>query len=186
MPPTAQKPPPSAAPAAPAKNMRKYRVCAGGCFINGNQRLSAGAIFDGDPISVGILDALKNGYIEQATGPAKAQESLIERVPGRDTRPALRNTKNPDGTQETVMTAHAGGITQSISKPAQPPASIVQPRSKWDVDPATLEGKTIEQLNVMVAERDPSIQAFPTAPEAAAFLCQDFNRPDAPAVPPAE
>lgn len=184
MPPTAQKLPP---PAAPAKLMRKYRVSPGGCFINGNQRLSAGSVFDGDSLSVGILDALKNGYIEQATGPAKPPQAAVEKVPGRDTRPGLPNRKNADGTQETVMTAHAGGISQQISKPAQAPASIVQPRSPWMLDPATLEGKTIEQLNVMVAERDPSIQAFPTAPEAVAFLSQDFDRPDAPAtVPPTE
>jgi hypothetical protein len=50
-------------------------------------------------------------------------------------------------------------------------------KSRWSIDPATLRGMTLEQLNVMVAERDEKgeIKAFTTIEEAIAFLSQDFE-----------
>lgn len=45
---------------------------------------------------------------------------------------------------------------------------------KWNLDPATLSDKSIEQLNAMVLERDPKVKPFDTPEEAMAFLSSDF------------
>lgn len=46
--------------------------------------------------------------------------------------------------------------------------------SKWNLDPHTLVSKSLTELNVMVAERDPEIEPFDTPGEASAYLSQDF------------
>ena len=48
------------------------------------------------------------------------------------------------------------------------------PVSKFIFDPATLEGKSVEELNVLLKECDPEIEPMDTAAEAVAFLTQDF------------
>ena len=47
----------------------------------------------------------------------------------------------------------------------------------WDLDPETLIGKDVNELNVMVAERAQQvIDPFETVEEAAAWLSQDFHK----------
>lgn len=46
--------------------------------------------------------------------------------------------------------------------------------SRWDLDPATLRGKKIDELNVMVLERDPAVKPFDTEKEAIAQLSMGF------------
>jgi len=46
--------------------------------------------------------------------------------------------------------------------------------TKWNLDPNDLVHKSLKELNVMVAERDPSVEPFETPGEASAFLSQDF------------
>lgn len=46
--------------------------------------------------------------------------------------------------------------------------------SKWNLDPMTLVHKSLSELNVMIAERDPSVEPFDTPGEASAYLSQDF------------
>ena len=50
----------------------------------------------------------------------------------------------------------------------------------WDLDPETLIGKDVNELNVMVAERaQQPIDPFETVEEAAAWLSQDFHKVEA-------
>lgn len=64
-----------------------------------------------------------------------------------------------------------------VAPPGDPekPKSIT-PISPWILDPKTLEGKTLDQLNVMIKEIDPSEDLFEDAKEAISFLSQDFQK----------
>ncbi len=54
-------------------------------------------------------------------------------------------------------------------------AALLKPReSTFDVDPALLAGLPLDQLNVMIAERDPEIGACDTIEEAVSILSKDF------------
>lgn len=54
-------------------------------------------------------------------------------------------------------------------------AALLKPReSTFDVDPALLAGVPLDQLNVMIAERDPEIGACDTVEEAVSILSKDF------------
>ncbi len=46
--------------------------------------------------------------------------------------------------------------------------------TKWNLDPMTLVHKSLTNHNVMIAERDPSVEPFDTPAEASAYLSQDF------------
>ena len=52
---------------------------------------------------------------------------------------------------------------------------------KWGMDPDGLTGHTLEHLNLLVRERDPSIEPFATVEEAIAQLSSEF----VPLAPPA-
>ena len=54
------------------------------------------------------------------------------------------------------------------------------PRGLWECDPDALKGLSIENLNVMVGERDESIGQFETVEEAIAQLSADFKGEAAP------
>ena len=49
--------------------------------------------------------------------------------------------------------------------------------SVWVLDPDGLFGKDIEELNVMIAERQPEVDPFDTAEEAITWLSQDYVEP---------
>jgi hypothetical protein len=55
-----------------------------------------------------------------------------------------------------------------------PPAPPRAP-GLWNVDPSKVVGKSLEELNTMVLERDPSIAPLSTAGEALAQLSADFR-----------
>jgi hypothetical protein len=65
------------------------------------------------------------------------------------------------------------------------PQPVITSHGPWDVDPATLIGKDVNELNVMIAERTVGLneaQQFETPEEAIAWLSQDRVAEDAPAV----
>lgn len=51
----------------------------------------------------------------------------------------------------------------------------LDPVKKWNINPASLVGKDIQQLNIMVLEREPTMTPFETIEEAAAQLTRDFK-----------
>lgn len=53
--------------------------------------------------------------------------------------------------------------------------AVTQRTSLWDADPASLQGKDLDALNVMIQELDASVEPFATEAEAIAWLSQDFD-----------
>ena len=47
--------------------------------------------------------------------------------------------------------------------------------SIWVNDPAGIRGMDVDALNIMILERDDSVEPFDTAEEAIAWLSQDFE-----------
>jgi len=50
--------------------------------------------------------------------------------------------------------------------------------SKWNLDPDGLRGMSLDQLNVMIMERDDSIGLLDTEEEAIALLSEDYEAPE--------
>lgn len=70
-------------------------------------------------------------------------------------------TYNPDTPPPPAPAGRTGRIIPSI----------------WVTDPVGILGLSVDQLNIMILERDGSIEPFETAEEAAAWLCQDYEEP---------
>jgi hypothetical protein len=72
-------------------------------------------------------------------------------------------------------------IAKPVSKPVpnpEPPAPSSErfdPVKKWNVNPVSLTGMGLQELNIMVLERDPTVPPFETIEEAAAQLSKDFK-----------
>lgn len=49
------------------------------------------------------------------------------------------------------------------------------PQGKWNLDPTALAGKPLDELNVMILERDDTAAIFETVEEAVAHLSSDFH-----------
>ncbi len=47
--------------------------------------------------------------------------------------------------------------------------------SIWVTDPAGIRGMGVDELNIMILERDDSVEPFETAEEAIAWLSQDYE-----------
>ncbi len=74
-------------------------------------------------------------------------------------------------------------VTEQPQSTAEPVVSAVT--SQWTVDPATLIGKDVAELNVMISERTVppnEVQTFETPEEAVAWLSQDRVADDGAAV----
>lgn len=82
------------------------------------------------------------------------------------------------GTDETEIGGPpALGVDQDMPDGAKAESITLKAVGKWNLDPAICEKKTLEQLNVLVREKDASIAPFETKTEALSQLCQDFQKP---------
>lgn len=77
------------------------------------------------------------------------------------------------GIIEEVGQTSSGQMTPVLDKPVK--GTAVQ--SKWNLDPKTLEGVSLTNLNAMIADRDKEgkVKPFDKTEEAVAFLTQDFE-----------
>ena len=122
----------------------------------------------------------------------------IEVRPGETKAPPITaGDGNPGGkgsdpvTLDDVPTgmAAAGGIPDASDPGAGAilsPATVTQPipgpevdgagspKSPWIFDPAELAGKPLDELNVIIKERDTAVEPFATVEEAIAFLSQNY------------
>lgn len=87
--------------------------------------------------------------------------------------------------QDAQSLLDAGYLTKE-PQPEAPAAPVLDreagegsPPPKFDIDPATLEGKELDELNVMALEIDAELDPFETVVEAIEYLSQDFEAPDA-------
>lgn len=53
--------------------------------------------------------------------------------------------------------------------------TAVKHKSPWSEDPGALEGKSLDELNLLIIEKDPSSVPMETPEEARAWLSQDFK-----------
>jgi|GEM_PF-3269456 len=169
---------------------QQFIVAKGGAIVlPGGALLEAGSIFtQGEPIrlqgnsyppltSPQIEEHLRSGYLQLygiKDEPITASD-LTDSPPGKVETPPLPGPgKDGIDPKEAVMSINTGGVEVS-SKPTAPP--VVQEQSPWNLDAETLQGKDVDELNVMILERDENGPEFETKEEAMAFLSQDFAAP---------
>lgn len=87
--------------------------------------------------------------------------------------------RDPDQVRREVEEATKTGKIQVPVSRILKSGEVDLSKRLWDLDPDGLKGKSLEELNVMVAERDPEIPALDTVEEAVAWLSQDFVEPKA-------
>lgn len=144
---------------------------------------------------------LKSGFakvvnVSDQPDPAALPKS-IENRPGEKAAPPISSGDGAKGSdpviikdQPTGLAASGGEIPdvsdQGAGVSASPTSVVPQPIpgakidgagspvSKWIFDPATLVGKPVAELNILIKERDPAVEAFETPEEAIAFLSQDY------------
>ena len=85
------------------------------------------------------------------------------------------------GTDQLEVLVRAGYLVRSeplVEEDLEPEGRTgrVSP-SIWILDPKPLHSLGVEELNVMVLERDSSIAPFDTAEEAVAWLSQHYEEP---------
>ncbi|MEK7424591.1 MAG: hypothetical protein AAB131_12220 [Actinomycetota bacterium] len=79
--------------------------------------------------------------------------------------------------KEGVVAFESNSPGKVVEEVAKKPAINPDGKGKWRVDPATLSGRTLEQLNVQLKEIDATVEPFDSIEEATAFLTQDFATP---------
>lgn len=169
--------------------MARFRVRPNGSILAPDSVTlwGPGTILDGSDIK-DFEALLRDGFIEPADIPA-GQGDLL-RVPGASgvIMPGevdLTKREKPIKVEKAAESAPKVQLHSTAPVPplADPDSAIVRPAvpsqiSPWSLDPALLVGKSLTELNVMVAERDQTdkIEPFTTIPEVVAFLSQDFNK----------
>lgn len=100
-------------------------------------------------------------------------------LPGADIPPG---TLTPERETALLLKGLIVEVLPSEDNPAPAPIRKGVPTrpgsgipSLWILDPANLEGKDLDDLNVMILERDDSIEPFETIEEAIGQLCMDFE-----------
>lgn len=151
-----------------------------------------------------LADWIKSGHCATMRDAADMKATGI--VPGLQSMPPITD-KPRDGGSVQVLTMASGGTGQRIEVPSTPvppvPASLTRPgasegvsfeeatgtgipaaeapppASRWGFDPESLKGKTIEALNLLIAERTEAGKkplSFTDPAEAIAWLSQDFKK----------
>lgn len=174
-----------------------YRVAPGKCVClpskANHSRAEGRMIKAGEVLPSGALkhDEIKrhiaSGYLieEGMTRPEFVEQPVV--ISGSDvvmpqgsedstprilTPPASNNiSPDPVPTVETVETPSESSEEVNSVDPSGDPKSI------WNFDPASLEGKSVEDLQVLVAETDPNMdaEALASAQELIEWLTQDFE-----------
>lgn len=135
------------------------KVTKGGSVVGPNNVLyRSGQIVPGGVFSDQQVKAhLASGYLRVV--PGSAPVASVESKP----EPEEGAVENPPGLDPTPSVGSSGDLA---------PAPKIA--SRWVLDPDALKGMTLDQLNVMVVERDESIEPFDTVEEAIEWLSQDF------------
>lgn len=165
----------------------QYRVARGRTVLldkapagSGSPLLKEGSILTREMIDANkitdkwLADQHRDGFVEPVT-----QTQFVSHPNSEPNHPGALPTL--DGNARVAISdpgrapgqSTPGGLSQTVTPFSPPP----QPGglSIWNLDPATLHGKDLGQLNVMVLERDPSVPPFNTIQEAISFLCRDFR-----------
>lgn len=79
-----------------------------------------------------------------------------------------RGSADEEQQDEPIAHMNAEGEVTPVTAVAKAAESI------WTLDPKGLKGKTLDQLNAMILERDPAVAPFEDAKEARAHLSQHY------------
>lgn len=167
------------------KRTRGYRVKAG-CSVmlparNGiAELLTAGAVVpDGALTKKQIEEHVNSGFLEPTvTRQSFENDTLVENAPGMVPPTPIKTEDEVESYDDRAIRVSGRPIktemrpAKSLKVSANAPVSKSSP---WILNPAGLEGKSLEELNVMVLERSKTIAAFETKEEAIAQLSQDFE-----------
>lgn len=160
--------------------MAKYKVAPGQCILldvkqtisNEVRKQDINRLMAGEMIPDGLLtpreikNKLADGCIVAVGGEAVEQGPLGGTVPGEVDMSEKETPVVVDDSQPTKVA--------TLKKP-QP--EVKQDATPWTLDPSTLEGKDLDELLVMIAERDEDfeVEAIESVSEAIEFLSQDFE-----------
>ncbi len=146
--------------------MKTYRVTTKGSIAGPNGLLRSGTEFKENEIpKIGLLDAIKSGYAVLVGAP--------EPVEAPDAAPALKPDNPVVEMTAPLKSAGAPVEVKVIDVPVKSNDAIAN--GGWNFDPAALAGKSLDQLNAMIVERDAAQMGMATVEEATAFLSQDFK-----------
>lgn len=177
----------------------QYRVCSGGgVLLNqaGKYHLAQpGEILSFDYADPRVIeDHLKSGHVVPVDSP-----SLIRRDEDRTMPPGAENVvpvvfenSKGNGSDPTKARINVVRTPPEPVPPVQVPVEAGrrrgrktaspsdQPTSPWVMDPAVLEGKTLEELTIMALDRSPDGSDLPdggfkSVKEAVSFLSRDFQ-----------
>ncbi len=90
----------------------------------------------------------------------------------------------PGGTKDPAFLDHFknGYIEEYVERSFDPDnpegGKPLHNQGKWNRDPALLQQKSLEKLNILISEIDPAVAPFETREEAVAHLTQDFRTPE--------
>lgn len=133
------------------------KVRRGGSVMhpNGSRVFSPGEIIpDGLLSKSTVSELVRSGFVVtgkfQQGEPDLGGEYFVEHAPGVAAAPRLASGEGNKG---------------------------VTTNSPWTLDPDGLRGLDLDMLNVMVQERDASLEPFKDAAEAVGWLSQDYTEP---------
>lgn len=128
---------------------------AGGAYLKAGTRFTREQIRDWG-MEMSLSDLLKSGFLVRLHEIEADSHSL---------GPDVQRPKPIPATSDKGVQTHDRGEKVVIQ----------QRRSPWDADPATLQDKSLEALNVMIQEIDASVEPFNDENAAIAWLSQDFD-----------
>lgn len=126
-------------------------------------------------ISKGNTLKTKDGF--KSEGVAARAETIIEKwgLPQAEIDRLMRDGILENAEKEIIVEGQEPAPAPEVAKQEQSGSGYqVELNSKWKLDPASLADKDLDSLNLMIAERDESLEGFETEEEAIAWLSQDF------------
>lgn len=167
--------------------VKHYYVAKGAAVLGRNQK----RFMEGTKVSVGPdkshdLDprhaerALRIGYL------VASRRELKEALPGVPPQAPIPADQNADAATNVQAAPSADAQAAKVEKTQKEAKAAEEKKgskaknppkkaSPYCLDPKDLQGKSLEQLNIMLKERDAEEEPFETIEEGIEFLSQDFK-----------
>lgn len=150
---------------------KKFKVAPGGSVMLPNQKM----LYAGEIVPSGLSEkfyqsAQESKYILEIQNEAdvgQVRNGMVEKAPGQEQNAVIKLVKDGQDlvTQTFETQANLGAPIEINSSDA----------THWVFDPKLLVGKSVDELNALILERDPKQTPFNTVEEAAAFLSADYK-----------
>lgn len=160
--------------------MPQFVVAQGGSVIDKHNNLHGpGSRVDGDLFTPkGLQDAINNRFLV----PRMPEAAEPDALPPGVSEPQALQTGEVDADAIQTSTQPAVVPTSKAAPVAAPSEEPKSDPSGWTLDPALLAGKSVDELNAMIAERltdaerEPFLaNPFASAEEAIEMLSSDFT-----------